>query len=169
MTTKLFQRIALLTLPLAAVLAFVIGRFIAPHLTSLSPDISALLTLLGYVLGALVAVLVWAVALLPLRQKSGLTPLGEDFAQMRSEGVLNSLRREEQALEERRQSDDPRSRASYYKSLTLAGFGVTGVGALLSFALLSDGVLMVVPMALALAGLPVSIYYGIQYLRWSRR
>jgi hypothetical protein len=163
MTTKLFQRIAVFTLPLAAVLAFFVGRFITPLLVALSPDLSGLLTLLGYTLGALAAVIVWAVALLPLRSRSDLTPLREDFANI--EGMVNSVRHEQQALEERRKSDDPKARASYYKSLTLAGIGVTGVATLLSVAIFSDGMLTVLPLCLA----AVTIYYGVQYLRWSRR
>lgn len=169
MNKKTFQRIALLTLPLAAVLAFVVGRFIAPRIAALSVEMSGILTLLGYVLGALVAVVIWAGALLPLRRRAGFTPIGEEFSQMREEGIGNSLRREREALEERAVSSDPAARAAYYKSMTLAGILVSGIGVLLTLALFSDGILMVLPLALVLVGFPLSIYYGVQYLRWSGR
>ena len=166
MTKKLFQRIALLTLPAAAVLAFVIGRFVAPVLASLDDGLSGLLTLLGYVLSTLVAVLVWAALLWPLRRKAGFVPFREELKQMEG-GLLGAVHRERQALEARAVSDDPKERADYYRSMTLAGFGVSGLGALLSAALLSDGVWMVLPLALVLVGLPLSLYYGVQYLRSS--
>lgn len=168
MTKKLFQRIAFLTLPAAAVLAFVIGRFIAPILASLDDELSGLLTLLGYVLSALVAVIVWAALLWPLRRKAGFVPLREELAQMDG-GMLGVVHRERQALEARRVSDDPKERAAYYRSMMLAGFGVSGIGALLSAALFADGNWMVLPLALVLVGLPLSLYYGLQYLRLSTR
>lgn len=169
MTKRTFQLIALVTLPLAGLLTFVVGRFLAPFLVELSPDLGALLTLLAYLLGTLAGVVVWAFALWPLRRRAGFPSFGDEVGQVRRDGIVASVRREREVLDAKASSQDPATRADYYKSMCLAGVLVTFVGALLSVALLADGILMAFPLALALVGLPLSVYYGVQYLRWSSR
>ncbi len=51
---------------------------------------SALLSLLGYVLALLACVLVWGVALLPLRRRAGFTPITEELKQLRDGGFAEA-------------------------------------------------------------------------------
>lgn len=90
MSKKTYERIALSTLVLPALGAYALGQPFAGWLSSLEDEPSALLSLLGYVLALLACVLVWGVALLPLRRRAGFTPITEELKQLRDGGFAEA-------------------------------------------------------------------------------
>lgn len=168
MSKRTYQLIALLSAPLPIAGAYLLGRPIAGWLSSLDDEISTMLSLLGYVLGLLGAVILWGVVLAPLRAKAGFTPIGQDLAQIRQEGFANAIAREQAALKERERSDDPVTRAEHHGLMALVGalFSVAAIA--MTWALWEDGYVVVLPAAAALACPGLTVYHLVQRVRFQR-
>ncbi|MCB9626785.1 MAG: hypothetical protein H6725_05400 [Sandaracinaceae bacterium] len=165
MSKRLYQLIAIATLPLALVGGYALGRPMAAGLRGLWEGGSALLALLGYVLGVLLAVIVWALLLLPLRARAGFTPIGQEVAQLKAEGLGNAIAREQQTLKRRALSRDPAERAAYHGPLALVSVLFALAGMALTVVLFEDGYVFALPLAAALASPPLAIYHGVQWVR----
>jgi hypothetical protein len=155
----------LLTCPLPIAGSYVIGRPIAEWLATLDDGTTSLLTLLGYLLGLLVAVLLWGVALLPLRARAGFEPISEELARARREGFGNAVAREQAALKAREHSRDPRVRAGHHASMALVGALLSLGASGLSWALWQDGYLFVLPLAASIVCPPLALYHLAQWIR----
>jgi hypothetical protein len=121
---------------------------------------------LGFVLVLLGAVLVWAVALLPLRRRTDLPSLGTDLTRASGLALAEQLARERATLEGLRSALDPRLRRRYYVRMAAGGAVVsvalgTGVAAML----LENPARIYVKLALAAVIAPVlTVYYLVRAL-----
>jgi hypothetical protein len=165
MTKRLYQTIALLSLPLPLTGGYLLGRPIADALSGLWGGAATLLALLGYLLGLLVAVVLWALLLIPLRAKAGFTPLRDEVAQLREEGLSEAVARERSALEARATSASAAERAQHHGLLALVSALLALAGVALSWALFEDGYLFALPLTMALVCPPLALYHGAQWVR----
>lgn len=165
MSPRTYQVLVLITAPFVAVGGYLMGAPIAGWLASLDDEFATSLTLLGYLLGVLVAVLVWAAVLLPLRARAGHVPVSEELAQLRREGFVNAVSREQVELEERRHSADPAMRASFHARMALAGGLLSLVAGVTSWAFYEDGRALKLLLAAAVVCPVYTIYYFVQWLR----
>lgn len=169
MSKKTYERIALSTLVLPALGAYALGRPFAGWLSSLEDEPSALLSLLGYVLALLACVLVWGVALLPLRRRAGITPITEELKQLRDGGFAEAYEKERAAIAEREKSDDPAVRAEHHLTFALVGALLSAGSLLLTWALWQDGWVLILPLGFALVGPPLTLYHLARGIRFRRR
>jgi hypothetical protein len=165
MKRRTYHVVVLLTSPLPLLGTYFLGRPLAGWLASLDDETAALMTLLGYVLGLLVAVLAWAVVLLPLRARAGYLPISEDLAQVRREGFRTALAREQAALKEREHARDPRTRAGYHALMTQIGTPLSLVAIGLSWAMWHDGRILVLVLAAAIVCPILALYHFAQWFR----
>ncbi|MEZ4323724.1 MAG: hypothetical protein R3B40_00835 [Polyangiales bacterium] len=164
MSKRLYQLIAVLTLPLPVVGAYVLGRPFAAALSSLWSNLAGLLGLLGYVLALLLTVLLWAVALLPLRARAGFTPLSGELAQMRAVGLTQAVAEEQAKQAALAASQDPAERARYHGPMALVAVLFALAGAALTWALWEDGYVFALPLGAALISPVLAVYHG---ARWA--
>lgn len=166
MSRKTFERIAYATLVLPLLGTYYLGQLVAAWLLSLDDDFSALLVLLGYVLTLLGCVIVWALALLPLRRMTDLPGIIEEFKQG---GFAEADHRERAAIRERETSDDPAQRARHHFQFAKIGAALSAFAALLTWVLWLDGMVLRRLFALALVFPGFTIYHLAQGLRMRKR
>lgn len=165
MSKQTYQLITWITLPLPVCGAYVIGRPLAAWLSSLDDEVTAMLMLLGYVLGLLVAVVIWGVCLLPLRARAGYTPITQDLAQVKAEGLRNAFEREQAALKERERSQDPAIRASHHRTMAGVAAMLSLAALAMTWALFEDGIIMTLPLGALLVCPPLGVYHLVQSIR----
>lgn len=166
MSRATYRLIALATLPLPLLGAYALGSPLVRLLPDLGQPISALLSLLGYLLVLLGCVVVWGVALLPLRRRAGFTPLSEELRTIEREGGLaNAVAKEREAFEARARSSDPKERARHHGTFALVA-GLFGVAALGISWMLWDAGYVLYAAAAALVVCPIlAAYHAVQWLR----
>ena len=166
MTRGTYRFIALASLPLPLLGAYVMGAPLARLLPELGEPLTTLSSLLVHLLALLACVVVWGVALLPLRRRAGFTPLSSELQKIRREGGLaNAVAREREAFEARAASSDPKERAAHHSVFALVAvlFSVAAFG--ITWALWEAGYVLYLALA-ALVVCPVlAAYHGVQWLR----
>lgn len=162
---RTFQLLALAGLvPAGAVVAW-LGPDAAAWLAPLDPEHSALLSVLAYALVALVCVLGWALLLLPMRARTELGPLRQDWDEIRERGgLVRALRDEQQKIDAAAVSADPATRRRYYAQMAAAGVAVTALVWLFAWALWSDGELGLYGFFVAVVAPGVTLWYAVRYL-----
>lgn len=157
--TRAFQLVALLTLPLP----FVATWYALPYLPRVAAgsEVAGLVRLLTGLLTLLVFVIVWGVALLPLRRRSALPPItqGLEGASLASVGEAYARARRDLHADATAPEAAPRRR--YHRRMAAAGALVTlGTGAVTAVMLTppSTTVLLWFPVATAVGAL-VTIYH----------
>jgi len=159
---RAFQRVAIATLPLPFLATFAIGRR-AAALVPAESELASLLTLLVYVLVLLGCVLVWSLLLLPLRRRAGFRPVREEIAQVRAAGgFAKAVAKERKTLGARVAANDPSTHATF----ALVGALLTLVAGALTWALWSDGYVMVLTLAATLVCPVLTLYHAVQWLRF---
>ena len=169
MIRRTYHVILALSSPLPVMGAYVIGKPLAAWLAALDDDVAASLTLLGYALGLLVAVLVWGLVLLPLRARAGYPPIAQDIAQLRNEGLTDAVTRELAALREREQARDPKTRAGFHALMALVGALLSLAAAGLTWALWQDERVFIWLLAAAIVCPGYTVYHLVQWLRFHRK
>jgi hypothetical protein len=164
MSRRTYHIIAAVSSPLPVAGAYFIGKPLAQWLAALD-DGSAMLTLLGYLLGVLAAVLLWAVVLLPLRARAGFVPVTQELAEIRREGVAQAVAREYEALNERERSRDPRTRAGFHALMAMAGGLLSLVAIGVSWVSWQDGYAFLLLLAAALVCPVGTVYHLVQWTR----
>jgi hypothetical protein len=157
--TRAFQRVALITLPLP----FAATWFALPYLPqpAAGSDFAIGLRALAAALALLVFVLVWAVALLPLRRRSALPPIAKALsgASLTSVGAAYAQARRD--LHADASAPDATSRRRYHRRMAAAGALVTlAAGAVTAVMLTppSTTVLLWFPVATAV-GAALTLYH----------
>ena len=165
MSRTSYRLVALGTLPLPFLGAYAIGARLSAWLPDFGGSLSGLLTILGYLLILLGCVLVWAVALLPLRRRAGFTPLSDELQSVQQEGLGNAVAREQAALAARATSSDPSERAGYHLTFAAVSglFSVTAVA--LTWALWDAGYVAALVVAALFVCPVLTVYHGVQALR----
>jgi len=161
---RAYQLVALATLPIPLLGTYALGRPVAALVpSSLESPFPTLLTLLVYVFVLLGCVVVWGVMLLPLRRRAGFEPVMAELAEIRAAGGLGqAVAKQRRELDARAAANDP----SYHSTFALVGVLLTLASAGLTWALWSDGYVMVLALAAVVVCPLVALYHAIQWLRF---
>lgn len=163
---RTYQLIAVATLPLPFLGTYLLGPGAAALVPASTGPVPTLLGVLAYLLVLLACVLIWGAMLLPLRRRAGITPLRDELQQIREAGGLGeAIAKEQRALEARAAAGDP----SYHATFALVGLLLTLASAGLSWALWSDGYVMLLALVAALVCPALALYHAVQWLRLRSR
>lgn len=167
MKKRTFQVIAVAGLVPVGIGTFVwAGPPVASWLAGLAPDgPTSLLRLLGYLLALLGLILLWALAILPLRRLSDMPALGDELRQIKSKGLATTIRDEQARLEASKNSADPKRRARYHAQFTGIALLLTIIVVPINWALAKDGYLWKFWIILMVVLPILAIYHGIQAIR----
>ena len=157
--TRVFQVVAVLTLPLPFVATWLALPFI-PRLAEGS-DVALGLRALTAVLTLLVFVLAWAVALLPLRRRSALPPLTQGLAGASLASVGDAYTQARRDLHADATAPDGGSRRRYHRRMAAGGALVTAAAGAVTAAMLtppSTTVLLWFPLA-TVVGAALTLYH----------
>ena len=171
MKKKTFQVIAVAGLIPVGIGTFLwAGPPVANWLTGLAPDgPTSLLRLLGYLLALVALILLWALAILPIRRLSDMPALGDELRQIKSKGLAATIREEQARLEASKKSADPQRRARYHAQFAGLALLLTIIVVPINWALAKDGYLWKFWIILMVVLPILAIYHGIQAIRFRLR
>jgi len=168
LSKRRYQAIALSTLCIPIALMVWLAPFITPWFVGLNPAQERIMTVLGWVLTLLLAIIAWALALLPLRARAGFIPVTDEFRRMQAQGGFRAALAHERAqMEADKQSPDADKRERYHQRMGWAGFFLSVLCMGISYLLLTErsGSLWLFPLAASVIAPPITLYHFLAYMR----
>lgn len=162
---RIYQAIALTLLAPVAVAVVALGPVAGRGLREVAPALPTLATVLGHVLVLLGATVGWALVVLPLRVRSEMVPLREDWSTVqRRGGLAATVAAERTRLYADADADDPARRARYFGRMTLGGAIVSVAAIAVTWLMWKEGAYPLGVLAIAAVTPGLTLYWAVRYL-----
>lgn len=133
LTRRQYQCLAIVALLPAGWLVWRLGPFCGAFISSWFPNLRVLTAVLGYALTALAVTLVWVLAMLPLRARSEMGTLRNDWDRVQKRGGPRQMVHDERSrLDADGASSSPRRRGRYFLRMALGGALLSAILVLVS-------------------------------------
>ena len=160
---RVFQAMALTSLvPAVGLVAEVVVRDLPPYrwIADLTGSV-----VLGALLTLLLGVILWAVAIMPVRLLSKMPTLQEELDANEAKGLGELFSHQQAKLEKARDGRNPESRATYHGLMASGGAVVVLVSVVATLAAWFElGVLPVMLAAVAVVSVPLTLYHGVRFV-----